>query len=96
MSTETQIPADGVNAKLLPALRSLLQMALRRGKLVAVETAVLDSVRVHSGDSVAESLHRDGRDHASCLRKAGLQAPPCWRSWATWERWLQWVVAHLA
>lgn len=41
MSTETQRPADSVNAKLLPALRSLLQMALRRGKLVVVETATL-------------------------------------------------------
>lgn len=41
MSTETQRPADGANAKLLPALRSLLQMALRRGKLVVVEAAVL-------------------------------------------------------
>ncbi len=41
MSTETQIPADGVNAKLLPALRSLLQTALRRRKLVVAETTVL-------------------------------------------------------
>ena len=41
MSTETQRPAEDVNAKLLPALRSLLQMALRRRKLVAVEAAAL-------------------------------------------------------
>jgi tyrosine-protein kinase Etk/Wzc len=41
VSTETQIPADGVNAKLPPALRSLLQTALRRRKLVLVETAAL-------------------------------------------------------
>jgi tyrosine-protein kinase Etk/Wzc len=39
--SETQRPDDGVNAKLLPAFRSLLQMALRRGKLVVVETAAL-------------------------------------------------------
>jgi tyrosine-protein kinase Etk/Wzc len=39
--TETQRPADSDNAKLLPALRSLLQMALRRRKLVVVEAAVL-------------------------------------------------------
>jgi len=41
VSTETQRPAEDVNAKLLPALRSLLQMALRRRKLVAVEAAAL-------------------------------------------------------
>ena len=41
MSTETQRPAEDINAKLLPALRSLLQMALRRRKLVAVEAAAL-------------------------------------------------------
>ena len=41
MSTETQRPDDGVNAKLLPALRSLLQTALRRRKLVLVETVAL-------------------------------------------------------
>ena len=41
MSTETQRPADGVNAKLLPALRSLLQTSLRRQKLVLVEAAAL-------------------------------------------------------
>jgi tyrosine-protein kinase Etk/Wzc len=41
VSTETQRPDDGVNAKLLPALRSLLQIALRRGKLVVIETAAL-------------------------------------------------------
>jgi uncharacterized protein involved in exopolysaccharide biosynthesis len=41
VSTETQRPGEGVNAKLLPALRSLLQTALRRRKLVIVETATL-------------------------------------------------------
>jgi tyrosine-protein kinase Etk/Wzc len=41
VSTETQRPADGVNAKLLPALRSLLQTSLRRQKLVLVEAAAL-------------------------------------------------------
>jgi tyrosine-protein kinase Etk/Wzc len=41
VSTETQRPAEDINAKLLPALRSLLQMALRRRKLVAVEAAAL-------------------------------------------------------
>jgi tyrosine-protein kinase Etk/Wzc len=41
VSTETQRPDEGVNAKLLPALRSLLQTALRRRKLVLVEAAAL-------------------------------------------------------
>jgi tyrosine-protein kinase Etk/Wzc len=41
VSSETQRTDDGVNAKLLPALRSLLQIALRRGKLVVIETVVL-------------------------------------------------------
>jgi len=41
VSTETQRSDDGVNARLLPALRSLLQTALRRRKLVLVETVAL-------------------------------------------------------
>jgi tyrosine-protein kinase Etk/Wzc len=41
VSTETQRLDEGVNAKLPPALLSLLQTALRRRKLVLVETAAL-------------------------------------------------------
>ena len=52
----------------LPALRSLLQMALRRQQTGDRGDGCIDSARCGGGDFIAESLHRDGGDHASARR----------------------------